>query len=471
MSNESGNKPVAHKKHIARQQREQQQTRLILYVFVSILGAVILLLGYGWLDVAYFQANKPVAKVGDVEILVRDFEPRVRLQRDNLISQFYTFQQYAQFGMDVNAQLQEIQGQLDNPALVGQTVLNRMIDEELIRQEAAKRGITASEEEIQEAIQGAFAYYPNGTPSPTITPTQLVAPELPAEALKIITPTSQASATPEATFTSTVAVEAVVGDGTSTVEPTASPTLTATVAPIATATTGPTSTPSPTATPYTEEGFNNVLSEVDTNLAKFGFNEAYYRSFFEVEILERKLREQITADVALTETQVWARHILVADEQTAKDIIARVQAGEDFAELAKEFSSDGSAAQGGDLGWFGKGRMVPEFETAAFALENSGDITTTPVQSQFGFHIIQLVAKQDRPLDASAVKTAKDTAFQEWLTTAREEYGVETFDVWQSRVPTEPNFVSVATEQAIAQQTSQAEQLATFQAVTITPIP
>jgi hypothetical protein len=163
MTNESGNKPVSHKKHLARQQREQQQTRLILYIFFAILGAVILLLGYGWLDINYLQAQKPVAKV---------FEPRVRLQRDNLISQYMTFQQYAQFGMDVSGQIQQIETQLDNPTLVGESVLNRMIDEELIRQEAAKRGITVSEEELQEAIQNAFNYFPKGTLTPTVTPTK-----------------------------------------------------------------------------------------------------------------------------------------------------------------------------------------------------------------------------------------------------------------------------------------------------------
>ena len=76
--------------------------------------------------------------------------------------------------------------------------------------------------------------------------------------------------------------------------------------------------------------------------------------------------------------------------------------------LAQEFSQDtGSAVNGGDLGWFGTGAMVPEFETAAFALEKTGDYTTTPVQSQFGYHIIQLIAKQERPLSADQYETAK----------------------------------------------------------------
>lgn len=474
MPNESGNKPVStHKKHIARQQREKQQMRLILYIFFGILGAVILLLVYGWLDGTYLKLNKVVAKVGDTNILVRDFEPRVRLQRQNLMSQFYTYQQYAQFGLDVNAQLQSIQGQLDNPTAIGDSVINLLIDEEIIRQEAEKRGITVSEEELNEALQSGFNYFPNGTQTPTITPTAFTLPELPADALKILTPTLPASATPEVASTAILQTQATVGEGTATVEPTFTATVTVTTVPSATPTAGPTSTPFPTSTPYTEEGFQNTLAEVDTDLAKLGFNESYIRNFFEVQILEKKLREQVLTDVPTTETQVRARHILVADEQTAKDLIARLQAGEDFAELAAQYSTDtASAAQGGDLGWFGKNQMVAEFEAAAFALEKSGDITLEPVQSSFGFHIIQLVAKQEAPMTAEQFQLAQDVEFRKWLDATREEYGVEIFDsVWQQNVPSEPNFITSATEQASLQQTAQAEQLATFQAVTLTPIP
>lgn len=474
MPNESGNKPVStHKKHVARQQREQQQTRLILYVFFGILGAVILLLVYGWLDGTYLKLNKVVAKVGDTNILVRDFEPRVRLQRQNLLSQFVTYQQYAQFGLDVNAQLQGIQGQLDNPTIIGESVINLLIDEEIIRQESEKRGITVSEEELNEAMQAGFNYFPNGTQTPTVTPTTFSLPELPADALKILTPTLPASATPEIASTATLQPEATASEGTATIEPTITATVTVTTVPSATPTAGPTSTPFPTSTPYTEEGFQNTLAEVDTNLSKLGFSESYIRNFFEVQILEKKLREEILSDISATDTQVRARHILVADEQTAKDLITRLQAGEDFAELAVQYSTDtGSAIQGGDLGWFGKGAMVAEFEAAAFALENSGDITLEPVASSFGFHIIQLVAKQETPMTAEQFQQAQGIEFRAWLDAAREEFNVEIFDtVWQQNVPTEPNFITAATEAAIQQETVQAEQLATFQSVTLTPIP
>lgn len=477
MTQDSGRKPVLHKKHVARLERERQQTRIVLYSFFGILAAVALLLFYGWLDVAVLQANRPAAKVGDTEILVKELEPRIRLRRQQLLDNYIQYQQYAQyFGMDVSTQLQQIEAQLGDPASIGQSVLDEMINEELIRQEAAKRGITVSEEELNQEIEAGYGYFPNGTPSPTTTPTEVVMPGNPESIFDFVTATleptatPQFSPTPESTATATAQpIENTPGEGTGTPEPTATftalPTGTATLEPTATPTAGPTATPFPTATPISQEGFEGMLDDTNTNLAKYGFDADYYRQFFENQILERKLKEVITAEVKPAEEQIWARHILVADEAAANDVIKRLNAGEDFAELARELSTDtGSGVNGGDLGWFGKGAMVAPFETAAFALKNPGDYTTAPVQSDFGFHIIQLIAKQDRPLTAEELQTAKDTAFQEWLTTAREEYGVETFDVWKQRVPTEPNFISAATEAAQAGQTAQAEQLSTLEA-------
>jgi parvulin-like peptidyl-prolyl isomerase len=440
MTNESGHKPVLHKKHVARLQRESQQSRLILYTFIGIVAAVILLLGYGFLDMNYLQLQRPVAKVGDVNILVNQFEPRVRLQRQQLLSQYNQYAQYGQlFGMDVQTQLTQIESQLNSPETIGQSVLDQMINEQLIRLEAQKRGITVSDTELVEAKQSSFSYYPNGTPTSAATATEVIMPEVPAEAFDLVTMTPIPTATAKLEVTPTV-----------------------TLAPEATATAGPTSTPEPTATPYTQAGFEGRFNESQTAMEKLGLNEKDYLAFFDFQILQTKVQDAITADVPHTETQVWARHILVSDEAAALAIIEGLKKGEDFASLAQKLSQDtGSAVNGGDLGWFGTGAMVPEFETAAFALEKPGDYTLTPVKSDFGYHIIQLIAKQDRPLSADQYATAKNKAFSDWLTAARDTYGVETFDIWKEHVPTEPNFTSIATDSAIAQLTAQSEVTAT----------
>ncbi|GAE35672.1 peptidylprolyl isomerase [Halalkalibacter akibai] len=92
--------------------------------------------------------------------------------------------------------------------------------------------------------------------------------------------------------------------------------------------------------------------------------------------------------------QVRASHILVEDEQTAAEVMEKIEAGEDFAELAIEYSTDpGSGPRGGDLNFFGKGQMVAPFEEAAFSL--AIDEISEPVESEFGYHIIKVTDRRD----------------------------------------------------------------------------
>jgi peptidyl-prolyl cis-trans isomerase C len=94
------------------------------------------------------------------------------------------------------------------------------------------------------------------------------------------------------------------------------------------------------------------------------------------------------------EVEIHARHILVPDEATAKKIIAQLQKGADFAALSSQYSKDpGAAQQGGDLGFFKKGDMVPEFSDVAFALKDN-EISPTPVKTQFGYHVIQVLGRR-----------------------------------------------------------------------------
>ena len=88
-------------------------------------------------------------------------------------------------------------------------------------------------------------------------------------------------------------------------------------------------------------------------------------------------------------TEYNAAHILVQSEEEIRAIAATLAEGGDFAELAREFSRDGSAAQGGDLGWFGQGVMIPPFEAAVMALA-PGEVSE-PVQTQFGWHLVRLI--------------------------------------------------------------------------------
>ncbi len=91
-----------------------------------------------------------------------------------------------------------------------------------------------------------------------------------------------------------------------------------------------------------------------------------------------------------------ARHILVESEQECADLITQIQAGSDFAELAKQYSTCPSGRRGGDLGDFRKGMMVPEFDAVIFDPSTAINVVySKPVKTQFGFHVIEVLARND----------------------------------------------------------------------------
>ena len=133
------------------------------------------------------------------------------------------------------------------------------------------------------------------------------------------------------------------------------------------------------------------------------------------------------------EQEVRARHILVPSEDEAKTILAELKKGTDFAELAKQKSKDpGAAAEGGDLGYFTKEQMVPEFAEVAFKLDK-GQLSD-PVKSQFGWHIIKVEDKRKKPApDFAQVKDQVETYVQrkaqaDFITKLREGAKVERLD-------------------------------------------
>ena len=424
MAKQTPNPKVITKKHMARVERERRQIRLILGISIGGIILVAALLLFGYLQSNVFSKREPVAEVNGETITMGDWQERVRLERVSLYNQLSQYQFFQQsFGMDTTQQQQEIMASLNSTSAMGERVLNTMIDEALVRQEAKERGMTVSAEEVDTFIQEAYEFYPDGTPSPTVTPTELAYPTLSSQQLTIYPATS----TPTEAATSTVAP--------TTPDPDATATATATAA-LPTPTFVPEeATASPT--PYTIEGFNERFNETLDQFKEYGISERTLRAVYEMDVLRKKLLEEVTADVPPIETQVLARHILLDSETEAQVAYRQLMAGSDFAQMAKTSSSDtGSGARGGDLGWAPVSNYVPEFAEAVFTLE-IGEISE-PVKSQFGYHIIQVIAREELPLAGSQLEQKKQTAFDEWLTTFRESADITTSDIWQTRIPTEP---------------------------------
>lgn len=151
------------------------------------------------------------------------------------------------------------------------------------------------------------------------------------------------------------------------------------------------------------KGFSEQL-EKDEELKKFyeekNIDEEFVKKQMRMELYVNEFRNRVFVEAGLDDeeklnelvknypTEVKVRHILVKDEKLANELLERIKAGEDFAELAKQYSEDpGSKENGGDLGYFSKGVMVPEFEDAAFSLK-VGEVSE-PVKTKFGYHIIK----------------------------------------------------------------------------------
>lgn len=434
MAKPSSTPKVITKKHMARLERERRQVNIIRGIAIAGIVIVLGLLGFGYLKLNVLQLREPVAAVDGTKITTGEWQERVRFQRTQLLNVYNQYAFYQQnFGFDYSQQMQQVVSTLQSPEIVGQQALDQMIDEILIREEAKARGITVSPEEVENAIRENFNFFPNGTPTPTVTPTEISYPTLTSQQQTLVPPT----AIPTELMTPTA-------EPTATRDPSTTATATATTAP-------PSPTPVPqaataTATPYTLEGYQKEYQDFLKNYETYDISEKTLRSVYEAQLLRQKVMDAVTQDTPRTEEQVWARHILVETEVEAKNAYELLKQGEDFAKVARDLSKDtGSGANGGDLGWFAKGAMVPEFEEVAFKLK-VGEISE-PFKSQFGYHIVQVLGHEDRPLTAEQYQQKKETDFTNWLTTKREQSDVKTYDVWKERVPAEPTLQAPAVPQ------------------------
>ncbi|MCA9915240.1 MAG: peptidylprolyl isomerase, partial [Anaerolineae bacterium] len=182
-----------------------------------------------------------------------------------------------------------------------------------------------------------------------------------------------------------------------------------------------------------QDNLVGVLRDIRTNA---NVSEADLRTYFEISTLRQALEDDVTSDLILMTPHVDARHILVGTEEEALDIVAALQNGESFADLAKAVSLDtGSGSRGGELGWAPIFNYVKPFADAVTTAEIG--VIVGPVQSDFGFHIIQVRAREDREVTQSQLDTAKNNAFDQWLTDQRaaQQDNIEIFDIWTQYIP------------------------------------
>lgn len=428
---------------VGRVKREQRNTQIVMYTAAAIIGVIVILLITGVILEGFVRPSQPVAVVNGEEISTRDFQERVRLERYLLVNQYVQNYNYLlQFGaqsQELAAQFQSqmrlLEIQLD-PTTIGRATLDQMIEEALIRQQAAEMGIVITEEQVSRAIEENFSYFPNGVPEPTITPTTGATSTFSPTQLALVTITPLASDTPDVTATSEESEATPEGDAEATPADDADEEA---VEPTATIVDLPTATIAPSPTPVSTEEFGEFLNEqLGLIYDDIKIDEQTLYDFFAAALYSEALFNIVTVDVPAEQEQVWARHILVEDEETAGEVLELLAEGEDWTNLAAEFSQDPSNAQsGGDLGWFDNSTMVREFTQVAFNT-NVGSISEV-FQTSFGWHIIQVLGHENRPLSSQEHLQYRLEEYQVWLDALKAQSDITEMDYWAARTPDTPN--------------------------------
>ena len=401
------------KKYIARAQREAEQQRKLLLGLGAVGLLVLFVTLVGVLRVYVIIPNRPVAIVEGTEISTADYRKRILYTQLLLDEQAAALSgqldQLTQAFADNPELLQNLQNQtaqqLQQLALQRQelprTVLDILIEEELVIQEAARRGITVPDKELNDAFNTQAAGRAGGFTASD------------AEA----TVTARAIAAADATATAALF--------------TPTPTLTATESTTATLPTPvPTNPPLPTPTINVVSGdaLNESISTWQDSVqetAKVAPEEL--RAVIYRQLLREKLVETIGAEAETTVLQANLRHIFVTAEEEAIAIRDRLEAGENFDDLVAELSLDPSTgATGGDLGWFSQDELnaiSPEFGEIAFNQEigqiSDPVVSPSSQSSQPGWYLIEVLAREERELEGTALSQAQRNAYELWLSGVR----------------------------------------------------
>ncbi|MGE3272151.1 MAG: peptidylprolyl isomerase [Chloroflexota bacterium] len=354
------------RRQLRRWNREQRVHRVLVGGLIGLVALVVLVLGFGYYRENVMRASETAAVVNGETITLEQVLERVKPRAAALDAQarFYQMQGLAQAAAQVTLQRSGLPDQ----------VLDSMIEDRLVAAELEKRGISVTDAEVDEAVRKEIAEQEALSNPPTPTPS----------------PAAEAAASPEAAAAA------------------ASPSPTMTPA-------GPTPTSTAVPTLATDE-FEAAYQKF---LDRAGLSKEAYRELKRAELARDKLRDDIAKNVPRTEEMVHARHILVDNEDSLKQVQEKLAAGTPFDQVAAEFSTDpGSREKGGDLGWFPRGQMNAPFEAAAFS-QPIGDIGE-PVQSPNGYHIIQVLEKDpEHPLTPQQIEGKASQAYQAWYAGVR----------------------------------------------------
>ena len=388
MGSKTGQRPgELSRRRVSRAGRDRKLRTWLLSATAGVAVMLFGLLGYGIVEKYWIIPQKTVATVGEHEISLELLQQHTRYRRSQMLNQYLSYLDVLQYAGEQRNQVQDLLDQIDtelnNPVVLTRSIMDELVNMYLILDESRMRNMVLTDDEIETAIKMFFGYEYGATDlSSSITETD-----------DIISATQS------------------------------------------------TNIQSPTATPYTMdaymENYQNYMDEIEVDT---GMSENTFRSLFASKLRTEKLRGVIGQEQDYPEEeQVHVKHILLSLDNldVASDVLARALGGEDFDELAMQFSDDESNANiGGDLGWIARGQMVNSFEQVIFEAEKgvAGELVAT----QFGLHIVKIVERQVRSLPSSIIEQRRMLAFNEWLLGVRSTTNIDILDWWEPYAPTNP---------------------------------
>jgi len=417
--------------------QQEQQLRTLRLVGAAIAGVILIIVIVGLIVEYVFVPRQAVAVVNGTEITMADWQEQVRFQRAQLITSINdnfelfndaeaedpadarentirTLQQF--FGQQIGALVQ-------GHEQVGQSVVENMISIELVRQEAAKRGISISQAEIDAEVGEQYSYYDGGLPTPIPTPENT---PVPTPSLTPIPDPALAGTEEEAAPTEETPVEAVEEL--------------------------PTNTPQPTNTPVSKSSFDEQLQDDLTQLDDLGVNSALLTNQTEESLIFQALGKALYAENGggSTAPHISAFLLVFATEDEANAALGRINS-DGYLQVWNEIRSlpadpantrPPQALERIENTTVEYARSYEALSEAIGELE-PGDMTEiiSDIDAQSSlpvFIIAQVTGNEELELSEFTIQQLQSEALQAWLTEARATQDVEVFENWRNRVPRQP---------------------------------
>ncbi|MCC7023072.1 MAG: peptidylprolyl isomerase [Thermomicrobiales bacterium] len=397
--------PPPRKRRVPRREIEARRQRMLRWGVGIAAVVTVAILAFGFLYDNVIKPNQTLARVGPAAISRQDYW---KSRAYDLFEQAQQYQDFAQFvgpeqqnqylamAQQSLSQVPQIWGSTD----VDATSLQKMIDNQVYLQGLGDLGVSMTPEEVHTFALNRFA--PPDTPLIPAAPTPTLIPERSA----------MATGTAQALFGTPVASPVAATPG-------AAPPIAGSEqgTPLATPAAGgatPVATPDPAEARATAEaGFDRFATTLFP--AAHLSQQDYERLIAAPALARKKVSDALTAQIGQSAPQVRAAHILAPTQEAAEAARQRILAGDDFATVAREVSTDSATAgNGGELGWFTHEEMAPAFADAAFSLA-PGEISE-PVQTQYGWHLIEVEEKDpDRPMTEAQINRVKQATVDQWL--------------------------------------------------------